>query len=114
MHIIPSSSLPKFHGLENEELDTFLFEFEVLCRGYDYYNNDQRLKVFPLTLKGETLRWFMSVGGNYIQTWEDMKNVFLKKYQNYCKAIEGIFRMISGEDESLEDYVEKFQYNLQK
>ena len=27
MHIIPPSALPNFHGLENEDLDTFLFEF---------------------------------------------------------------------------------------
>ena len=56
----------------------------------------------------------MSLGGNCIQTWEDMKNIFLKKYQDYCKSNEDIFGMIQGEDESLEDYVEWFQYNLQK
>ena len=55
MHIIPSSSLPNFHGLDNEDPNTFLFEFEVLCRGYDYCTNDQRLKVLPLTLKGVSL-----------------------------------------------------------
>ena len=81
MHIIPPS-LPNFHGLANEDPDTFLFEFEILCRGCDYYTNDQRLKVFPLTLKGAALRWFMSLGGNCIQSWEDMKNIFLKKYQD--------------------------------
>ena len=90
MHIIPPSSLPNFHGLDNEDPYTFLFEFEVLCRGYDYCTNHQRLKVFPLTLKGASLRWFMSLGGNCIKTWEDMKNVFLEKYQDYCKANEDI------------------------
>jgi len=56
MNIIPPSALPNFHGLENEDSDTFLSEFEVLYRGYGYYTNTQRFKVFPLTLKGETLR----------------------------------------------------------
>ena len=114
MHIIPPSSLPNFHGLTNEDPYTFLFEFEILCRGYGYHTNDWRLKVFPLTLKGVALRWFMNLGGNCIQTWEDMKNVFLKKYQDYCKADEDIFNMIQGEDERLEDYVERFRYNLKK
>ena len=114
IHIIPLLSLPNFHGLTNEDPDTFLFDFEILCRGYDYCTNDQRLKVFPLTLKGAALRWFMSLGGNCIQAWEDMENIFLKKYQDYCKANEVIFDMIQGEDESLEDYVDRFQYNLQK
>lgn len=56
----------------------------------------------------------MSLGGNWIQTWQDMKNVLLKRYEDYCKASEDIFNMIQGEDEILEDYVERFQYNLQK
>ena len=56
----------------------------------------------------------MSLGGNCIKTWEDMKNIFLKNYQDYCKSNEDIFSMIQGEDESLEDYVDRFHYNLQK
>ena len=56
----------------------------------------------------------MSLGGNYIKTWEDMKNIFLKKYQYYCKSNEDIFGMTQREDESLEEYVERFRYNLQK
>lgn len=114
MHIIPPSSLPNVHDLTNDDPDTFLFEFEILCRGYDYCTNVQRLKVFPLTLKGATLLWFMSLGGNCIQTWENMKNMFLKKYQDYCKADEDIFNMIQREDEILEDYVDQFLYDLQK
>ena len=43
-----------------------------------------------------------------------MKNIFLKKYEDYCKSNEDIFVIIQGEDESLEDYVDRFQYNLQK
>ena len=111
---IPPHVLPNFHGLENEDPDVFLFQFEVLCRGYGYCANDQKLNVFPLTLKGTTLRWFMSLGGNCIQTWEDMKHVFLKRYQDYCRVNEDIFKMRQGEEESLEEYIERFQYNLQR
>ena len=63
---MPPHVQPNFHGLENEDPDVFLFEFEVLRRGY-YRTNDQNLNVFPLTLKGTTLRWFMSLDGNYIK-----------------------------------------------
>ena len=58
---IPPHVLPNFHGLKNEHPDVFLFQFEVLCRGYGYCANDQNLNVFPLTLKGIALQWFMSV-----------------------------------------------------
>ena len=34
--------------------------------------------------------------------------------EEVCKADEDIFNMIQGEDESLEDYVDQFQYNFQK
>jgi hypothetical protein len=114
MQSIPPSNLPNFHGLENEDPDAFLFQFEVLCRGYGYFTNDQKLNVFPLTLKGTSLRWFMSLGGNSIQTWEDMKYVFLQRYQDYCRVNDDIFGMTQGEEESLEEYVERFQYNLQR
>jgi hypothetical protein len=36
MKAIPLKNLPIFHGLISEELDAFLFEFYVMCRGYDY------------------------------------------------------------------------------
>jgi hypothetical protein len=51
MKNIPHSTLPNFHGLSKEDLDTFLFEFDVLCRSYDYVSDAQKLKLFPTTLK---------------------------------------------------------------
>jgi hypothetical protein len=38
----------------------------------------------------------MGLGGNNIHTWDEMKQVFLRKYQDYCKARdlhEEIFKM---------------------
>ena len=74
---ISPSILPNFHGLRSEDPETFLFEFEVLCRSYDYLHDAQKLKLFPATLKYVTLKWFMSLGINSIRTWEQMKNTFL-------------------------------------
>jgi hypothetical protein len=59
----------------------------------------------------------MGLGGNSINTWEEITQTFLKKYQDYCKAKdvrEEIFKMTQEDDVSLEDYIEKFQYNLQR
>jgi hypothetical protein len=36
MKSIPLQNLVTFHGLISEDPDAFLFEFDVLCRGYDY------------------------------------------------------------------------------
>ena len=67
----PPSIFPNFHRLENEDPDEFLFQLEMLCRAY----NVQNMNFFPLTLKGASLQWFMSLGGNCIQNWEDMKHI---------------------------------------
>lgn len=61
---IPHSTLPKFHGLSKEDLDTFIFEFDALYRSYAYVIYAQKLKIFPILLKDETLHWLMGVGCN--------------------------------------------------
>ena len=53
--------LPNFHGLKGKDPETFLFEFEVLCRTYDYLEDSQKIKLFHSTLKGATLKWFMGL-----------------------------------------------------
>jgi len=93
-----------------------MFEFDVLCRGYDYTTDPQKLKLFPSTLKG-ALRWFMGLGGGVITDWDHMKTAFLKKYQDYFRSREikyEIFQMTAKPSETLEEYVERFQYNLQR
>jgi len=84
MKNISPSILPNFHGKRNEDQETFLFEFEVLCRSYDYLHDAQKLKLFPATLKDSALEWFMSLGVHSITTWGQMKEAFLGKYRDYC------------------------------
>ena len=46
-----------------------------------------------------------------------MKNIFLNKYQDYCRTRDlkdEIFNMSARDNETLEEYVEIFQYNLQR
>ena len=80
MKNIPPSSLPTFYGKSNEDPDTFLFEFDILCRSYNYLQDAHKLKLFLATLKDSSLRWFMGLGESSIRTWEDMKTTFLRKY----------------------------------
>jgi hypothetical protein len=59
----------------------------------------------------------MSLGGHVITTWDQMKHKFMKKYQDYCRMREKreeLFKMMQKEDENLEDFVERLQYNLQR
>jgi hypothetical protein len=117
MKNIPLSALPTFHGKNSEDPDVFLFEFDILCKSYNYLQDAHKLKLFPATLKDSALRWFMSLGEYSIRSWEDMKAKFLKKYQDYCRTKDSrndIFKMQQQDEESLEDFLERFTYTLQK
>jgi hypothetical protein len=117
MENINPSALTHFHGLVYEYPNTFLFEFSVICRTYEYTTNEQKLKHFPSTLKDSTLRWFMSLEGNNITTWDYMKNTLSESYQDYCRARDtryGIFRMTQGLDESLEYFEDIFQLSYKR
>ena len=63
---IPIVALPKFYGLITEDHETFLFEFDILYRRYDYTTNAHELKLFPSTLKEAAIRWFMGLGANVV------------------------------------------------
>ena len=85
MKNISPSVLPHFHEKSIEDPDEFLFEFNILYRSYAYKFNEKKLKLFPTTLKDNYLRWFMSLGGETVATWDQMKLVFLGKYQEYFR-----------------------------
>ena len=114
---ISPSVLANFYGLKSEDPETFLFEFEVLCRTYDYLEDSQKLKLFPSTLKGDSLKWFMGLVTQPIRTWNDMKKTFLDRYLDYCMPTndkDEVFKMMQREDENLEDFIESFNYNLKR
>ena len=51
MKNIPPSVLPNFYGMASEDPDSFLFEFDIVCRTYVYIDNAHRIRLFPATLK---------------------------------------------------------------
>lgn len=113
MKNISPTFLPTFCGLSSEDPDQFIFEFKVLCQTYDYKNDNQKPNLFPSTLKDSAMRWFMGLPARSITSWEEMEIVFLHKYQSYyrvsdCK--EELFKLRQNEDESLEDYLDRFLF----
>jgi len=111
MKNISPSILPTFRGLSSKDPDQFLFEFKVQCQTYDYQNDNQKLKLFPSTLRDATMCWFMGLVSGSITTWHDMETIFLDKYQSYSRVNdrqEELFKLRQKEDESLEDYLDRF------
>ena len=59
----------------------------------------------------------MSLGGETVAMWDQMKQVFLLKYQEYCRTKdkrEYLFKMVQKDDESLEDFFDRILYNVQR
>lgn len=86
MKNISPSCLPDFHGLISKDPDTFLFEFVISCRTYNYTSDDKKLKLFPSALKDATMCWFMGLLGGNFTTWSQMKQSFNKKYKDHCRS----------------------------
>jgi len=57
-------------------------------------------------MKGTTLRWFMGLGQRTINSWDEKKTSFLKRYQDLCKTRELKDEMIAKDNETLKEYVE--------
>jgi len=54
-------------------------------------------------------------GTHTIRTWEEMKNAFLDKYKDYCiphNLKDEVLEMMQKEDENLQDFIERFAYNV--
>ena len=112
MNNIPLSSLPVFYGKSIEDPNTYLFEFDVLCRSYNYLHDSHKLKLFHVTLKDAALRWFIGSREFSIRTWDKIKNAFLEKCQDHCRSKDAHnenFKMQQHEEESLEDFLERFK-----
>jgi hypothetical protein len=73
---------------DEEEEDTFLFEFEVVYQGHDHVKEVYKIKFFLSTLKDSIMKWFMSLKGDSINTCKAMKQAFLDKYHEYCRTID--------------------------
>ena len=66
MKNIPPSILPNFYGTTFEDPNSFLFEFDILCRTYGYTDDTHKICLFPATLKTIALKWFMGLGEHTI------------------------------------------------
>ncbi|KAJ9183018.1 hypothetical protein P3X46_006938 [Hevea brasiliensis] len=107
--------LPKFHDLSGEDPHKHLKEFHVVCSNMkpQGVSEDQiKLRAFPFSLKGTTKDWLYYLPSRSINSWNEMKQIFLEKYfpashaANIRKEICGI-RQYDGE--SLNEYWERFK-----
>ena len=75
--------LPTFHGMENENPCTHIWDFEEVCTNFKKGAFDMdllKLKAFPLTLKDKEKIWLNSLRPRTIRNWAELQVEFLKKF----------------------------------
>ena len=75
--------LPTFHGMENKNPYTHIWDFEEVCTTFKEGAFDMdllKLKAFPLTLKDKAKIWLNSLRPRTIRNWADLQAEFLKKF----------------------------------
>jgi len=110
----------RFHGLQNED------PYAHLATYIEIYNTVKiagvpedaiRLNLFLFSLAGEAKRWLHSLKGNRLKTWEEVVEIFLKKYFPESKTAEGKAEISSFHqfpDESLSEALDCFHGLLPK
>lgn len=106
--------LPKFRGLAGDDPHKHLKEFHVVCASMKPQKVTEehiKLRAFPFSLTDLAKDWLYYLPSGSVETWNDMKKLFLEKYfpasraANIRKEICGI-RQYNGE--SLYEYWERF------
>ena len=81
--------LPTFHGMENVNPYTHIWEFEEVCTTFKEGVPDMdllKLKAFPLTLKDKAKIWLNSLRPRTIRNWAELQAEFLKKFYSTTKT----------------------------
>ena len=81
LYLVPL--LLTFHGMENENPYTHIWDFEEVCMTFKEGATDMeflKLKAFPLTLKDKAKIWLNSLRPRTVRNWGDIQAEFLKKF----------------------------------
>ncbi|GKD54065.1 hypothetical protein Tco_1287452 [Tanacetum coccineum] len=78
-----------FSGLENEDANEHIeivLEIVDLFTIPDVTQDQLMLRVFPITLTGAVSRWLRNESAGLINTWEILKEIFLRKYCPFSRT----------------------------
>jgi len=109
-----------FHGLSNEDPYAHLATYIEICNTIRLAGvpaDAIRLSLFSFSLSGEAKRWLHSFKGNSLKSWDEVVEMFLKKYFPESKTTEGRAAISSFHqfpDESLSETLERFRGLLRK
>ncbi|KAL5137665.1 hypothetical protein HKD37_10G028003 [Glycine soja] len=109
-----------FHGLSSEDPYAHLATYFEICNTVKIAGVSEdaiQLNLLSFSLVGEAKRWLHSFKGNSLRTWEEVVEIFLKKYFPESKTAEGKAEISSFHqfpDESLSEALDFLCGLLQK
>ena len=107
--------LPTFHGLSGKDPNKNLKKFHVVCSSMKpsgITEEQVKLRVFPFSLKESTKKWLYYLPSGTINTWNDMKGLFLEKYFSASRATlirKDIYGIQKMNGETLYEYWKRFK-----
>ena len=79
--------MPKYYGMDNEDVIRFLKEFEALIArlpltvgNVTITDEEIRKKVFPMCMQDKAKRWLLNQPEGSLATWDDLYKSFMSKF----------------------------------
>ena len=80
-----------FSGIPSKDPHAHIVKVRAVCKSFvgrpDLDLDVIRLRVFPLSLKSEAAIWFNELPYNSIFTWDQLRNIFLARYNPVSKKL---------------------------
>lgn len=95
-------SRPVFSG--REDVQEWLSDFHWHTLSMHIVNDEARLHVFPITLKGEALDWFEDLPPERKQTWDQVKQALMEKYGKKKTPAEITAKMVRLRQDPKEEF----------
>ncbi|KAH7300924.1 hypothetical protein KP509_23G003600 [Ceratopteris richardii] len=87
-HATPLGDFPCFLGCLDEDPDGHIQLFEVICGAHEIVDEDRKLRIFPLTLRGDASEWYRNLGVHERTTYDNLKTNFLRKFRGASESID--------------------------
>ncbi|EFJ09657.1 hypothetical protein SELMODRAFT_427845 [Selaginella moellendorffii] len=101
---------PTFHGMENEDYEQHLKQFNAACALNNEITDVEKIALFPFTLKGDAAEWFYDRNATYATfaaLSDDFKGYYKKKYECHDPVVR-LQEIYQGDTELAEDYARRF------
>src|SRR5664279_537137 len=88
----------QFGGSAMEDASMHLHDFVEICDMQKFKNVESdilKLKLFPFSLRGKAKEWLHSLPTDSINSWDDLKEAFIKKYYPPVKILQNRNNILS-------------------